>query len=258
VELVKNPWNLFAGKKWEDNCWVAEEMMEGLTAQVWISTFGLPRGRVEKLRAVWCSRLNEVFAIHLIGGCNRTSSKRKLLPSGSFSLFLPGEFLRDSTLIQWISYCGSGASPEMCGCKGISGNLGIHGRHEKRRWFDSGVNTGIYTSEPGPGGNSLINRFHSKGPVGDYEGLLIMTWDPKEKAYKAYVFGNDFPGGIIETGNFEGDALVFRGEITMGETKVLMRNSTKFEDNGKLTADQFMSVGPPEALLVRVAAKRKQ
>jgi len=25
------------------------------------------------------------------------------------------------------------------------------------------VNTGVYTSEPGPGGNSIFNRFHSKG-----------------------------------------------------------------------------------------------
>ncbi len=38
-----------------------------------------------------------------------------------------------------------------------------------------GVNTGVYTSELGPGGNSLVNHFHSQGPVGDFEGLLIMT-----------------------------------------------------------------------------------
>jgi hypothetical protein len=32
------------------------------------------------------------------------------------------------------------------------------------------VNTGVYTSEPGPGGNSIFNRFHSKGPAGEFEG----------------------------------------------------------------------------------------
>jgi len=42
-------------------------------------------------------------------------------------------------------------------------------------------NTGVYTSKLGPGGNSLINTFHSQGPVGDFEGLLLMTWDAKEK-----------------------------------------------------------------------------
>src|SRR5262249_47602763 len=36
-------------------------------------------------------------------------------------------------------------------------------------------NTGVYTSKLGPGGNSLINTFHSQGPVGDFEGLLVIT-----------------------------------------------------------------------------------
>src|SRR5579872_2178210 len=30
-----------------------------------------------------------------------------------------------------------------------------------------GKNTGVYTSKLGPGGNSLVNGFHSKGPVGN-------------------------------------------------------------------------------------------
>ena len=45
---------------------------------------------------------------------------------------------------------------------------------------NGGKNTGVYTSKLGPGGNSLINTFHSQGPVGDFEGLLVMTWDAKE------------------------------------------------------------------------------
>ncbi|HEY2912411.1 MAG TPA: hypothetical protein VGK21_03560, partial [Candidatus Angelobacter sp.] len=74
------------------------------------------------------------------------------------------------------------------------------------------TNTGVYTSKFGPGGNSLLNTFHSKGPVGDFEGMLVMTWDPLEKKYKSYIFGNSFPGAVIETGAFEGEKLVFRGE----------------------------------------------
>jgi hypothetical protein len=46
---------------------------------------------------------------------------------------------------------------------------------------NGGKNTGIYTSKLGPGGNSLINTFHSQGPAGDLEGLLILTWDAKRK-----------------------------------------------------------------------------
>ena len=84
-------------------------------------------------------------------------------------------------------------------------------------------NTGVYTSKLGPGGNSLINSFHSQGPVGDFEGLMVMTWDAREKAYKAYVFGTDFPGALVETGQFENDALVYRTEIPMGGASVKVR-----------------------------------
>src|SRR5580698_10239236 len=41
-------------------------------------------------------------------------------------------------------------------------------------------NSGVYTSKLGPGGNSLINGFHSQGPAGDFEGLLGITWDANE------------------------------------------------------------------------------
>jgi hypothetical protein len=119
-------------------------------------------------------------------------------------------------------------------------------------------NTGVYTSEAGPGGNSLVNRFRSHGPVGDFEGMLVMTWDPKEKAYKEYVFGNGFTGAIIETGQWEGDTLVYRGEFPAGAMKVEMRNATKLTGPGKMVSEQFSSAnGAPEALLVRVEATKR-
>lgn len=119
-------------------------------------------------------------------------------------------------------------------------------------------NTGVYTSKLGPGGNSLINTFHSQGPVGDFEGLLIMTWDAREKAYKAYVFGTDLPGALVETGQFESDALVYRAEIPMGAASVKVRNSTRLTGPGTLVSEQFMAIkDAPEKLFVRVEAKKK-
>jgi len=123
---------------------------------------------------------------------------------------------------------------------------------------NGGQNTGVYTSKLGPGGNSLVNHFHSHGPVGDFEGMLILTWDAKEKAYKQYIFGNDFPGAVVETGQFEGDALVFRGELAMGATKIGMRNSTRMVAPGKIVSEEFLSMnGAPEKLFVRVEAKKR-
>ena len=123
---------------------------------------------------------------------------------------------------------------------------------------NGGKNTGVYTSTLGPGGNSLINTFHSQGPVGDFEGLLVMTWDPKEKAYKAYVFGNDFPGAIVETGQFEGDALVFRLEFSTGGAATKLRNVTRVTGPGTLVSEEYMAMkDAPETLLVRVEARKR-
>jgi len=121
-----------------------------------------------------------------------------------------------------------------------------------------GTNTGIYTSKLGPGGNSLINTFHSQGPMGDFEGLLILTWDPKESAYKAYAFGNEFPGALVETGTFEGDALVYRSELRLGGQTWKLRNVTHVISAEKLESDEYSAKGDgPETLLVHVSATRK-
>ena len=123
---------------------------------------------------------------------------------------------------------------------------------------NGGENTGIYTSELGPGGNSIFNHFHSKGPVGEFDGTIVMTWDPKEKVYKAYIFGDSFPSAVIETGQWENDALVFRFELAMGPTKISIRSVTKLLPDGKLTSEEFSSVnGAPETLFVHVAATKK-
>ena len=121
------------------------------------------------------------------------------------------------------------------------------------------MNTGIYTSKLGPGGNSLINTFHSQGPVGDFEGILILTWDPAEGAYKAYAFGNDFPGALVETGAFEGNDLVFRSEIKMGGRTMKLRNVTRLTNVGTLESYEYSSAKEgEEKLFVKVVAKKKQ
>jgi hypothetical protein len=123
---------------------------------------------------------------------------------------------------------------------------------------NGGKNTGVYTSKLGPGGNSLINTFHSQGPVGDFEGLMILTWDAKEKAYKAYVFGNDFPGAVVETGQFEGDALVFRYEFPAEGATVKLRNVTRLVAPGKIESEEYSTVkDAPETLLVHVDSQKR-
>lgn len=127
------------------------------------------------------------------------------------------------------------------------------------RYGNNVENTGIYTSALGPGGNSIVNHFHSQGPAGEFEGMIVMTWDPQEKAYKEYVLSDAVPGALVETGRWEGDSLTFRTTLTMGTAKVALRNTTRFPSDSTITGDQYSSAGgAPEALMVHVEARRKR
>jgi hypothetical protein len=124
---------------------------------------------------------------------------------------------------------------------------------------NGGKNTGVYTSKLGPGGNSLINTFHSQGPVGDFEGLLILTWDLREKTYKEFVFGDYAPGAFVQNGAFEGDSLIFRSERQMeGRSIFKLRNVTRLVAPGKLESDQYYTINDgPEQLMVHVEATKR-
>jgi hypothetical protein len=63
----------------------------------------------------------------------------------------------------------------------------------------------------------------------------------------------------VETGQFDGDALVFRSEFPMEGAAIKLRNVTRVSGPGALVSEQFMAMkDAPEKLLVHVeAAKRK-
>lgn len=151
------------------------------------------------------------------------------------------------------------AIPEMDRLKFYLGEWDYTETYPKSAMYsDGGKNTGLYTSKLGPGGNSLVNGFHSRGPAGDFEGLLVMTWDPKERVYKAYLFADAVPGAIVETGQFEGDDLVFRSVFTAGGATMKLKNITRVVAPGKLVSEEFMQIkDAPESLFVRVEATKR-
>lgn len=151
-------------------------------------------------------------------------------------------------------------SPEMDRLKSFYlGTWDYTETYEKSAFSPQGSSdSGIYTSEPGPGGNSIVNRFHSHGEAGDFDGLLVITWDPKEKTYKSYVFGNGFPGCIVQTGNFEGEALIFRANFESAGMNLKLRNVSRAAGKDKIISEEFIaSEGAPEVLLVRVEARKR-
>lgn len=151
------------------------------------------------------------------------------------------------------------SAPEMDRLKFYLGEWDYTETYPKSAFYpNGGKNTGLYTSKLGPGGNSLLNGFHSKGPVGDFEGLLVMTWDPREKCYKAYLFAGDFPGAVVQTGQFEDDALVFRSEFSAGGGAVKLRNVTRVVSPGRLVSEEYFATKDgPETLFVTVEAKKR-
>jgi hypothetical protein len=94
--------------------------------------------------------------------------------------------------------------------------------------------------------------------MGDFAGLMIVTWDTRENAYKEYIFGNEFPGCLVQTGQFAGDTLVFRGEVSMGATKLATRNTTKLAAPNKIVSAEYEAVnGAPESLVLTVETAKK-
>jgi hypothetical protein len=150
-------------------------------------------------------------------------------------------------------------SPEMQKLAFYVGEWDYVENYEKTKIYPDGAqDTGVYSSTVGPGGKSLMQHFHSKGSAGEFDGLIMMTFDSVTKEYKGYVFGSDYQGCIIETGKFEDDVLVFRTEFSMGPQKISTRNTAKVTSPGKLEGEEFVSVdGKPEKLFMKVSATKR-
>jgi hypothetical protein len=86
----------------------------------------------------------------------------------------------------------------------------------------------------------------------------VITWDPKEQAYKEYLFGNHIPGAVRQTGQFERDALVFRTEFSAGGATLKLRNVTRLVGPGKIVSEEYFTAkDTPETLFVTVQAKKR-
>src|SRR5262249_15974182 len=113
-------------------------------------------------------------------------------------------------------------------------------------------------SKAGPGGNSLLNSFHSRGPAGESEGMLIFTWDAEAKGYKAFILAGDFAGALLENGQFDGDKLTLTGELPAGARKMKIRNVTSKPAPDSLVSEEYVAAPDgAERLIVKVEAKRR-
>jgi len=98
---------------------------------------------------------------------------------------------------------------------------------------------GAETMHPGPGGLSLIGDYESHGiPFGH----MVVTWIPKERAYKSYWLDLTQPGVSVSTGRWEGDKLVFTSVDESAATKLAIRDA--YSDITPTSFTDTLETGP--------------
>ncbi|HEV1993238.1 MAG TPA: VOC family protein [Candidatus Acidoferrum sp.] len=142
--------------------------------------------------------------------------------------------------------------PEMEKLKFLLGKWNATVTYEKTPLFPQGGEArGPYTAKLGPGGFSVIADFEGTGgPEGAFQGHEIITWDPQENGYKRYTFGNSFPGAFVSNGHWEGQKLVFEGDLEFGGAKFHFRNELTREAGGAVTIKESYKTGDAPTMLM--------
>jgi hypothetical protein len=120
--------------------------------------------------------------------------------------------------------------------KSFSGRFKVSGKILDETWAPGGdVGTGTETAKKGPGGFTAVSdaqmTFKKMGPM---TGHGVMWWDEGKKAYQA--MWCDSWGPTCQPsgdGKWEGDKLVFNGEMMMGPAPMKLRQTySNFSDKG--------------------------
>lgn len=134
----------------------------------------------------------------------------------------------------------------------FQGRWNTEEKHEPSEMMpQGGTGKGQEGIRPGPGKMSMIGEYSSQGPMGEFAGIGIMTWDPTARVYHLYWTDNTNPAMTISTGRWEGRDLVFTGVDTLGGKKSYSRHT--FTD---LTPNAFtytLDLGPSTTQLKRTA-----
>ncbi len=117
---------------------------------------------------------------------------------------------------------------------------------EQTPMMPAGTSTGTNTVRLGPGGFTVLLEERSKGSLGTSSGHGVLTWDPKENAYKTYWSDSMTPGVTISTGHKEGENIVYTSEVMMGGKKMSIRDVVSDRTPTSYTLTEFMNDGSGE------------
>lgn len=143
-------------------------------------------------------------------------------------------------------------SPEVDKLRFLLGDWKIDSVYPKSDLFpNGGEEHGTYSCHAGPGGFSVVANFSADGLEGHIEGLDVTTWDPQEKVYRMYTFGNGYPGAYESRGDWDGDNFVLSGDFSMGDTKLTFKQSTHQDSPDTLTLQEWFSQAGGEMQLMQ-------
>jgi hypothetical protein len=119
-------------------------------------------------------------------------------------------------------------APEMTKMiKMMAGNWSLTEKSDPNAMFpNGGAGKGTAVLTPGPGGLSLVEKYHSSGLMGpNFTGMGTFWWDPKAQAYRGVWCDNLTPNGCDSSGTtkWEGDNLVGTMEGDMNGQKMVTR-----------------------------------
>jgi hypothetical protein len=130
-------------------------------------------------------------------------------------------------------------------------------KHESMPGFSGGEGKATIKTRKGPGGLSVETDYNGTGPLGQFTGKAIITWEAEEKIYKLYWFDNFQAGGFVITGKWEGNDLVFAGEQKMMGQKYQFKQVFTDITPNSYTCRCYMSEGNQMMLVFTFKATRQ-
>jgi hypothetical protein len=121
--------------------------------------------------------------------------------------------------------------PELKQLEPFVGEWSLEGESKATPVGKAGKYTGTQTTSWILGGFFLHWQFASKGPEGEFNGIEVDSYDPKNKVFRAQWWQND---GLITTGTYtpHGKVIGFSGKTVTPDKQYDFRQTYTFSDDG--------------------------
>jgi hypothetical protein len=120
-------------------------------------------------------------------------------------------------------------------------------------WFPQDASVkGRAEIHAGPAGNSIMERFRSTSPMGNFAGQGVYWWSKETTSYTGIWCDSMDPNGCgpVGKGAWEGDNLIFNNEINMGGPKMKIRET--WSNIAKDSFDFMIETSSGDAPMVKV------